>query len=114
LRGLYNFYDKLTIVGDINLCSSQLFFDLNYNAKDVFVNCYEEEAFADFLEEVFEEVDVNLETYKDMHAEIRNQMKYYHTPFHRAATLCEYLKDQDAAKQVEGAKSQVSMILKDK
>lgn len=108
LKGLYPVYNKLTVVGDANFCSSQLFFDLNYNTHNISISCHDETAFFDFLSEAFE----NIDTGEDIKLQVREQIKNRHTPFHRAATLCKHLKAKDEMAKVERAKSQLSELLK--
>ncbi len=110
LKGLYPVYEKIRLVGDANFCSSQFFFDLNFNTYNIAVTCSDRPNFDKFLAEAFEDKDDG----GDIKLQVRNQIKDRHTPWHRAATLCKHLKAKDEMMKVERAKSQLSTMLEDK
>jgi len=108
MQDLFKYYRKWSLVGDADFCSSQIFFDLNFNVHNIVVAAEDGENFDKFLEEIFEDKDSG----EDIGVQIKNQLKLRHTPFHRAATLMKYLKFKDGMSQVEHVKTQLSDMLK--
>jgi hypothetical protein len=109
MHELFKYYQKWTLIGDTDFCSSQLFFDLNMNVNNVSVSVEDEENFNKFLREIFNDAgDI-----EDMGKQIKGQLKDRHTPFHRAGTLCKHLKHEDGLSQVEQVKGQLSEFLKE-
>ncbi len=94
---LYKKYNSFTLVGDMDFCSSQLFFDLTVNAPNVVVKTDDTETFEKFLVEIFNDTGSK----EDMALQIKNQMKSNHTPFHRATTLMKHLGDEEMTAKVE-------------
>ena len=109
MHELFKYYQKWTLVGNADFCSSQLFFDLNMNAHNINVSVEDDENFNKFLHEVFNDAG----EIEDMGTQIKEQLKARHTPFHRAGTLCKHLKHQDGLDQVERVKGQLGEFLKE-
>lgn len=95
---LYKKYQSFTLVGDMDFCSSQLFFDMTINATNITVKT-DTVPFEQFLLKVFK--DTNSE--EDIALQIRSQIKNHHTPFHRAETLMSHLKNEEAAAHIREA-----------
>jgi len=109
IQELSQYYKEVSLVGDTDFCSSQLFFDLNFNAHNISVTVEDQENFTKFLSTVFKEDESN----EDLALQIKDQMKARHTPFHRAATFLKHLKFQDGMLQVENVKGQLPAMLKE-
>lgn len=107
IQELAQYYHKFTLCGNTDLCSSQLFFDLNFNAHNITVQVEDDENFSKFLTDIF----VDEEALDDVGRQVKNQLKSRHTPFHRAATFCKYLKFKDGMSQVERVKGQLGEML---
>lgn len=107
IQELAQYYHKFTLCGNTDLCSSQLFFDLNFNAHNITVQVEDDENFNKFLSDIF----VDGDTEGDIGKQIKNQLKSRHTPFHRAATFCKYLKAKDEMSKVETVKTQLGPML---
>jgi hypothetical protein len=110
LRDIYKAYKTITLCGNKNIYSSQLFFDAILNAHKVdVIRDDEEELFENLLTTIF---NCNLEDEgNDVAYEVRQQIKSRQTPFHRAWTLMKHLKNEEAQKRLEKAKTEVSNIL---
>lgn len=100
---LYGIYKNVMLVGDTDFCSSQLFFDLNYNTDNIKVEVSDRENFNKFLSEAFKNTDAD----EDIGLQIKGQIANSHTPFHRAATLCKHLKFKDGMIKTERAKDHI-------
>lgn len=109
IQELAQYYKSISLVGDVDFCSSQLFFDLNFNANNVTVRVEDEENFDKFLLNIFKDA----KSEEQMGRQIRQQLKSRHTPFHRAATFLKHLKYKDGMEQVEQVKGQLPNMLKD-
>lgn len=109
LSQLYRVYDKMSLVGDNNLCCSQLFFDMAMYSDNPVIISSDQEGFNKFLENVFQ--DANPED--NLMGEIRNQIKNRHTPFHRAWRLMKFLGDKDAMSKIDNVKNQLPTLIKD-
>jgi hypothetical protein len=107
IQELSQYYHNFALVGNTDFVSSQLFFDLNFNAHNISVRVSDDENFSKFLTDIF----VDEEALDDMERQVKNQLKSRHTPFHRAATLCKYLKFKDGMSQVERVKGQLGQML---
>lgn len=108
VQELAQYYESLFLVGDADFCSSQLFFDLNFNADNVTVRVEDEDNFYKFLSTVFEATETWVTP-----MQIKQQLKSRHTPFHRAATFMKHLKDEDGVAAVERVKSQLPEMIKE-
>lgn len=109
LPQLYKTYSTITMVGDNNLCCSQIFFDMVLNSKNTQIRSSDVNGFTKMLESVFKEEhgDGNVDI------EMKKQIKSNHTPFHRAWRLMKYLGNKDAMSKIDNIKSQVPGMLKD-
>jgi hypothetical protein len=118
LRNLYKVYKTITVIGDLDFCSSQLFFDANLQAHNIsyLVNEDQAEDFSDVIQAYLEPDKANLQddiNDSGIQRFIKDQIKARHTPFHRARTLMKYLKDQESMAKVELVKNRLPEILKD-
>jgi len=111
IHELAQYYKSFTLVGDVDFCSSQLFFDLNFNAKNVTVKFEDKEGFDKFLSTVFKDGDTK--SAEEMSNQIKQQIKARHTPFHRASTFMKHLKDKEGVLQVDRVKDKLPEMLKD-
>lgn len=107
IQELSQYYHNFTLCGNTDFVSSQLFFDLNFNAHNITVNVSDEDNFNRFLGDIF----MDSGSVEDMGRQIKNQLKSRHTPFHRAATFLKYLKARDEMSQVERVKTQLGPML---
>jgi hypothetical protein len=110
VQGLSQYYKSFSLVGDTDFCSSQLFFDLNFNANNISVNVEDKENFDKFLSSIFKDDGSSV---REISSQIKQQLKARHTPFHRASTFMKHLKDKDGAIQVDTVKNQLPELLKD-
>jgi hypothetical protein len=110
LSQLYKVYDKMSLVGDNDLCCSQLFFDMMMYCNNPAVRSSDQEVFNKFLGNVFKDTD---QSEDDLVGQIRNQIKDRHTPFHRAWRLMKFLGDKDAMSKIDKVKSQLPTLIKD-
>lgn len=108
LTRLFNVYKKISLVGDKDLCLSQMFFDMVLAGVNMQIKCSDQPSFNKFLNTVFKESDTD-----NIPSEIKNQIKTKHTPFHRAGRLLKFLKHTDGVNNVEKAKNQLPELLKD-
>lgn len=108
LPQLYGIYERMTLIGDINLCSSQLFFDMILNCNKVQVKCSDQEAFNKFIASIFNS-DVSPDV--DVELEVRNQIKSRHTPVNRAWRLMKYLENKDAMTKLDHMKDELAKIM---
>ncbi len=106
---LYKRYGSFTLVGDMDFCSSQIFFDLTMNATNVIVKTDNTDEFEKILMSIFKDTGST----EDMSIQIKNQMKSHHTPFHRVGTLMRLLGDKEAAHKVEIAQGHLSEAIKE-
>lgn len=107
IQELSQYYHSFSLVGDTDFVSSQLFFDLNFNAQNITVRVSDDENFAKFLSDIF----IDGGAVKDIGGQVKKQLKSRHTPFHRAATFCKYLKFKDGMNQIEHVKGQIQPML---
>lgn len=107
IQELAQYYHNFLLCGNTDFVSSQLFFDLNFNAHNITVHVSDEDNFNKFLGDIF----VDGEAQKDIGRQVKNQLKSRHTPFHRAATFLKYLKARDEMSQVERVKTQLGPML---
>jgi hypothetical protein len=106
-QDLYNRYQAFTLVGDVEFCSSQLFFDLTMNAKSITIKSENAGDFNKFLTTVFKDNG----SMKDIGTQLKDQLKARHTPFHRAGTLIKHLEDKEAMVKVEQMKGHFPDII---
>ena len=109
LSQLYKVYDKMSLIGDNDLCCSQLFFDMAMHCNNPVVRSSDQDGFNKFLSTVFQESNSE----DNLLGEIRNQIKDRHTPFHRAWRLMKFLGDKDAMSKIDNVKNQLPTLLKD-
>ena len=102
LSQLYKVYPKFTLVGDNELCCSQLFLDMNLSCKKIEVRSSDPVGFQKMLKELFSETQT-----EDVQLEIKNQIKNKHTPFDRAYKFMENLGDKDAMDKVMNVKNSI-------
>ena len=102
LSQLYKVYPKFTLVGDNELCCSQLFLDMNLSCKKMEVRSSDPVGFQKMLKELFSETQT-----EDVQLEIKNQIKNKHTPFDRAWRFMKYLGDKDAMDKVTHVKNSI-------
>ena len=102
LSQLYKVYPKFTLVGDNELCCSQLFLDMNLSCKKIEVRSSDPVGFEKMLKELFSETET-----EDVQLEIKNQIKNKHTPFDRAWRFMKYLGDKDAMDKVMNVKNSI-------
>jgi hypothetical protein len=107
LSRYYNQYPKITLVGDKNLCCSQLCLDLALNAKDFEVKCSDVIAIHDMSGLLFSQSEND-----NVKEEMKNQIKAKHTPFHRAWRFMKYLENKEAMSNLEKIKTQLPELLK--
>jgi len=113
IQELSQYYESFSLVGDADFCSSQLFFDLNFNARNITVIAEDQQNFTKFLSNIFVDTEAeNKKSEEEMAVQIKQQLKSRHTPFHRAATLLKHLKFQDGVERVENVKGQLPEMLK--
>jgi hypothetical protein len=105
---LYKIYPKVVLIGDNDLCCSQIFLDMNMAAKKVEAKSSNPEGFEKMLKEMF--VDSQSD---DIQSEIRSQIKAKHTPFDRAWRFMKYLKNDDGMNKVMKVKNELPEILRD-
>jgi len=110
LSQLYKVYDKMSLVGDNDLCCSQLFFDMVMYCNNPVIRSSDQEVFNKFLGSVFQNTD---QYEDDLLGEIRKQIKDRHTPFHRAWRLMKFLGDKDAMSKIDNVKNQLPTLIKD-
>jgi hypothetical protein len=107
LPQLYKFYPKFVLIGDNDICCSQIFFDMVLNCKTVEVKSSDKKGFENMLKSIFVDSE-NL----DIHLEMKSQIKARHTPFHRASKLIKNLDDESSFKKIEKLKDNLPAILK--
>lgn len=107
LPQIYKIYPKVVLIGDNNICCSQIFLDMNLNCQKVEVKSSDTEGFEKMLREMFTET-----TGEDIQTEIRNQIKAKHTPFDRAWRLMKYIKDDSSMNKVMTVKNQLPELLR--
>lgn len=108
LPRIYKIYPKVVLIGDNDLCCSQIFLDMNLNCKRVEVKSSNQEGFEKMLKEMFTAV-----ASEDIQAEIKNQIKAKHTPFDRAWRFMKYLNNNDGMNQIMKIKNEIPQALKD-
>jgi|TARA_B100000085_G_C18562467_1_gene520158 hypothetical protein len=109
LKRIMKLYEQIHLVGDSNLCTSQLFFDLCLFSDNLRVTSTEQEKFNKTMSKIFDDVsDV-----EDVQKEMKSQVKLKHTPFHRAARLMKMLGEKRAMQSLETIKSQLGELMKD-
>jgi len=109
LAEIYGLYSKIILSGDINLITSQVFFDICVGGHNLNVAPSEEqkEEFGNFLGTVFKEPK-NPTGNGNLVQEVRSQIISKHTPFSRAERLMRFLKNDDAVKILQ--KAQKDMV----
>lgn len=107
LPQIYKIYQKVVLIGDNDICCSQLFLDMNLSCKKVEVQSENQDGFKKMLNEMFVESDN-----ENIQEEIKSQIKSKHTPFHRASRLMKHLGNSDAMKQIDAFKTQLPELLK--
>jgi hypothetical protein len=110
LPQLYKVYENMYLVGDSDVCCSQLFFDMIMSCHNPNVRCKDQEGFNKFISSVFENTDTEKD---DLVAEMRSQIKNKHTPFHRAWRFMKFLGDKNAMASIDKVKNQLPTLLKD-
>lgn len=108
LPRIYKIYPKVVLIGDNDLCCSQIFLDTNLSCKRVEVKSSNMEGFEKMLREMFTDVKG-----EDIQAEIRSQIKAKHTPFDRAWRFMKYLNNNDAMNKIMKIKNEIPQALKD-
>lgn len=108
LQQLYKLYPKCVLIGDNDLCCSQVFFDMNISCKKVEVRSSDQDGFNKMLGEMFADFSGN-----DIQTEIKNQIKAKHTPFDRAWRFMKYLNNNDAMNKIMKIKNDLPQLLKD-
>jgi len=103
LPQLYPIYKGFHIHGDLNLCTSQVFFDATMNSLPS-VDCTDEQGFDNFLTTCMKTPDEYMESDHIVGA-MRNTIMQNHTPFHRAARLMKIMGEKEAMSKVETLKS---------
>lgn len=109
LPRMYQMYKEVTLVGDSDLCCSQLFFDAALNANRLNVRNKDQEEFNKMLSNVFSDTSTGADV--DIVKELKSQIKSRHTPFHRAWRLMKFLGNKDAMAKVDKLKNQTTQIL---
>lgn len=105
---LYGLYDLVTIVGDVDFCTSQVFFDASVYSDRVAIKSDDRDRFNMFVSDVFVDMEVDEDTSPlELMQHVKKQIKSRHTPYHRAATLMKLLKDKESLAKVETVKSKV-------
>lgn len=107
LHQLYKIYQKVVLIGDNNLCCSQIFLDMNMACRQVEVRSSNTQGFEKMLRELFTETSG-----KDVQLEIKNQIKSKHTPFDRAWRFMKYLGNDDGMNKVMKVKNELPEILR--
>lgn len=106
---LYKFYPKVVLIGDNDLCCSQVFLDANLSCEKVEVQSSDIEGFQQMLTTMFSDVDEDVE---NIQAEIKSQIKSKHTPFDRAWRLMKYLKNEDGMNKIMSVKNELPELLR--
>lgn len=96
LTSIYEKYDSVVLVGDVNFTCSQVFFDSLVRSRNVVVESPEEqkELFNKVLSTLFHEEDGE----QDFQETIKKQAKKKHNAFNRCATLLKKIGNEEAAK----------------
>jgi hypothetical protein len=103
LPQLYPIYKGFHIHGDLNFCTSQIFFDATMNSLPS-VDCTDEQGFDNFLSTCMKKPDKYMDTDSIVGA-MRQTIMQNHTPFHRAARLMKIMGEKEAMSKVETLKS---------
>lgn len=104
IQELCNFFSGITLVGDTDFVTSQMWFDGMAKDIDVMVKPSDQENFGKVLKEVFSQTSSDAE---NVALEITKAVKSRHTPFHRAGTFCKHLKFKEGLSAVERVKSEL-------
>jgi len=108
LQQLYKLYPKIVLVGDNDICCSQIFLDMNMSCKKVEVKSTDQDGFNKMLSDMFTD-----SSGEDLQLEIKNQIKSKHTPFDRAWRFMKYLSNNDAMNKIMKIKNDLPQLLKD-
>lgn len=103
LTSIYDKYEKIVLVGDVNFTCSQVFFDSLARSRNVVVEPPEEqkELFNKVLSTLFhEEMDgySPLDQKRDFQETIKEQAKKKHNAFSRCSTILKKMGNEEAAK----------------
>lgn len=109
IKKLLGLYKQLHIVGDADLCSSQLFFDVCLNCSNITITSTDTDKFNKGLDLIFS----NVGGVDNVREEMKNQIKARHTPFHRASRLMKFTGDKESMQKVENVKAKLSEALKE-
>ena len=105
IMGLYNKYNEIVLVDDVNIVTSQILFETSLKAQKVSVKVIESQqsALDKILATLFHAGD-DLENPGEI---IRNQIKKKHTCFNRTARLTRFLKNEEASQKLQSISDKI-------
>ena len=99
LRGLYPKYKEMILVGNLGEVYNQIMFETMMFSEKASIKVPQEQQEA--LNKIFESIFSDDSSQEDMSQIVKSQLKRKHTCVSRAARVCRFLKDKDAAVKLE-------------
>jgi len=97
--GLYDKYEEIILIDDVNIVSSQILFEASLRAKKVSVRVNKNQQ--SILDKILATLFHAEDNQKNLSEIIRNQIKRKHTCFNRTARLTRFLKNEEATKKLQ-------------
>lgn len=105
MAGLYNRYKEIMLIDDINIVTSQIFFEASLKAKKLSVKVTQDQQ--PILDKILATLFHAENDTKDVGEIVRNQIKRKHTCINRTSRFMRFLKNEEVAKKLQHISEQL-------